>query len=223
MKLIAFVFALLWLSGCTTKLYALKTTAGERDSGRNKIYVASHGWHTGLVIPTKDIAHDLPSLRKRFGDTKYLEFGWGDKGFYQAEKVTIRLALKALFWLNDSLMHVVAVPRSPHEYFSKSEVVELCLSNQEYRSLKQFVARSFQRNPSGQLIELRKGIYGNSQFYAAVDNYHAMNTCNKWTAKALKSAGMNISTTFKLTSGSVMRYIKTHQSTDARSSAGTCL
>jgi hypothetical protein len=31
-----------------------------------------------------------------------------------------------------------------------------------------------------------------------------MNTCNKWTAKGLKSAGMDISPMFKLTAGSVM-------------------
>ena len=221
MKQIAFVFVLL-LSGCTTTPYAQKTTTSERDLGHTKIYVVGHGWHTGLVIPAKDIAQDLPDLRKRFGNTRYLEFGWGDKGFYQAETVTIGLTLKSLFTPNSSLMHVVAVPLTPREYFPKSKVSELCLTNQGYRSLKQFIARSFQRGPSGQLVPLRKGIYGNSQFYDAVDSYHAMNTCNKWTAKALKNAGMNISTTFKLTSGSVMRFVKTHNSSETRDPARLC-
>jgi len=35
-----------------------------------------------------------------------------------------------------------------------------------------------------------------------------MNTCNKWTAKGLKSAGMDISPTFKLTADSIMDYLK---------------
>ena len=34
-----------------------------------------------------------------------------------------------------------------------------------------------------------------------------MNTCNRWTAKGLKSIGMDISPTLKLTAGSVMNYL----------------
>ncbi len=34
------------------------------------------------------------------------------------------------------------------------------------------------------------------------------NTCNKWTAKGLESAGVNINPSLKLTSGSVMGFLK---------------
>ena len=34
-----------------------------------------------------------------------------------------------------------------------------------------------------------------------------MNMCNRWTAKGLKSIGMDISPTLKLTAGSVMNYL----------------
>ena len=40
-----------------------------------------------------------------------------------------------------------------------------------------------------------------------------MNTCNKWTAKGLKSAGMDISPTFKLTADSIMDYVKEYRQT----------
>ena len=54
---------------------------------------------------------------------------------------------------------------------------------------------------------MNPGIYGNSQFYKAKGDFHIFNTCNKWTAKGLESAGMKISTTFKLTAGSIMNYL----------------
>jgi len=56
-------------------------------------------------------------------------------------------------------------------------------------------------------LELQKGIYGDSQFYSAVGDFYLMNTCNRWTAKGLKSIGMDISPTLKLTAGSVMNYL----------------
>jgi len=40
-----------------------------------------------------------------------------------------------------------------------------------------------------------------------------MNTCNKWTAKGLKSAGMDISPTFKLTAESIMDYLEEYRQT----------
>jgi hypothetical protein len=60
------------------------------------------------------------------------------------------------------------------------------------------------KNDKGQIVKLTKGIYVDSQFYKGVGDYYLMNTCNKWTAKGLKSAGMDISTHFKLSASSVM-------------------
>jgi len=54
---------------------------------------------------------------------------------------------------------------------------------------------------------MENGIYGNSQFYQGAGKYYLMNTCNKWTTKGLKSIGMEISPTFKLTSSSVMNFL----------------
>lgn len=234
MKILVLLLSLLlWLSACSTKPYIVKEIHGELAAGDKKIYVLSHGWHTSLVIPAKDLEGDLPELKNRFGNISYIELGWGDKGFYQAEKVTTGLTLKALFWPSAAIIHAVAVPSSPYDYFPNSEVLEVCLTNPGYTSLKKFVANSFYRDEFGHLLELKKGIYGDSQFYEGVGDYYFLNTCNKWTAKGLKSAGMNLSTTFKLTAGSVMSYLRVNndlarisvssgKSTAALRSAGSC-
>jgi hypothetical protein len=62
-----------------------------------EIYVVSHGWHTGFVVPASTIESRLPQLRDRFANAPYIEFGWGDKGFYQAKEITSGLTLQAIF------------------------------------------------------------------------------------------------------------------------------
>ena len=145
MKILVLLLSLLLSSACSTKPYIVKETDGNSASGDKKIYVLNHGWHTSLVIPAKDIMGDLPELKNRFGNTPYIEFGWGDRGFYQAEKITTDITLRALFWPSAAVIHAVAVPSSPYDYFPNSEVLEVCLTNQGYTSLQKFVTNSSRR------------------------------------------------------------------------------
>ena len=86
-------------------------------------------------------------------------------------------------------------------------MAKLCLSDGEISALIGFISRSFFRDRSGNLLKLQKGIYGDSQLYSGVGDFYLMNTCDRWTAKGLKSVGMVISPTLKLTVGSVMNYL----------------
>ena len=195
------------LAGCSAKPYVVSYAEKFEGSAQNEVYVVSHGWHTGFVIPAPEIQGVIPELEQRFGNTPYIEFGWGDKGFYQAKETTLGLTLRAIFWPTESVVHSVAVPQKVEEYFSNSEVAKLCLSDGELSALIGFISSSFYRDRSGNLLELQKGIYGDSKFYIGVGDFYLMNTCNRWTAKGLKSIGMDISPTLKLTAGSVMSYL----------------
>lgn len=176
------------------------------------IHVVSHGWHTGFVVPANDIQQRLPALRERFGAVPFIEFGWGDAGFYQASEVTLGLALEGLLWPTESVMHVVAVRRAPARVFVQSEVKRLCLSVTGYAALIDFIVTSFARGANGGVVALRPGIYGDSQFYRGVGNYHAFNTCNTWTARGLERAGVDIAARFTLTASGVMRAIAANRS-----------
>ncbi|MDH5765393.1 MAG: TIGR02117 family protein [Gammaproteobacteria bacterium] len=197
------------LGACSSKPFVIPGSKIYKGDGENDIYIISHGWHTGIVIPADDIKTIAPELDQRFGETLYLEFGWGDKGFYQANEITSGLTLRAVFWPTESVMHVVAVPVYPYEYFPDSEIERLCLNNEELKLLIQFLSDSFYKE-AGRIVTLKNGLYGDSQFYKAEGDYYLMNTCNKWTAKGLKSIGMDIWPMFKLTSGSIMDYIRKH-------------
>lgn len=197
----------LLLCGCTTFPQAVTPVASTLP-GDAQIFVVSHGWHTGIIAPADDINRVLPQLKMRFPAQQWYEMGWGDKGFYQAQEITSKLTLQAMFWSSGAVMHVVAFSDSPEHYFSASDVKPLKVKRGEYQGLLRFIGRSFARSEKGELVPLKKGIYGDSQFYAANGRYGIFNTCNKWTAKGLESAGVNINPSLKLTSGSVMGFLK---------------
>jgi len=206
MKYIHSLILLFVVSGCSSKPYVVRHT-DITVSEPEEVYVVGHDWHTGFVVPAETIQVQIPQLKERFGDVPYIEFGWGDKGFYQAQEITSGLTLKAIFWPTESVIHAVAVPEHPETYFPGSEVEVLCLNKEQYALLISFIEQSFYKDNNGDVVKLKNGIYGNSQFYKSEGNYYLMNTCNKWTAKGLESAGFDISSLFKLTSDSVMMYL----------------
>jgi uncharacterized protein (TIGR02117 family) len=192
------------LSSCAFAPYRVAGIPSRGASGTNAVYVVSHGWHTGLIVPAAPLRHALLDLQTRFGDAAYYEIGWGDKGFYQATEVTAGLTLQAMFWSSGAVMHVVGIRTDPATHFQHSQVTPLCLNAEQLAGLATFITHSFARGNAGELQALKAGIYGDSQFYAASGRYHLLNTCNSWTAKGLSSAGVGNFPAFKLTAGSVM-------------------
>ena len=204
MKMILSFFLAVVFSACSMEPLAVHRHVSAQRTGANQAYVANHGWHTGFIIPAAALRESIPEFGRRFGGEGHIEIGWGDRGFYQAEKITAGLAVRAIFWPSESVVHAVAVPTDPLEYFPNSKLVVLTLDDAELASLVQFVSGSLYRDGGGKPVPLGDGLYGDSQFYQGVGDYHLMNTCNKWTAKGLESAGMDISPAFMLTAGSVM-------------------
>ncbi len=194
------------ISACSNRPYSVLSSDIQVDTGAT-IYIVSHGWHTGFVMPSAEIYKHLPELERRFGQTPYLEFGWGDRGFYQANQITSGLSLRAIFWPTESVMHVVAVDEHPQHYFSGSEMHSFCLNKQHYAQLIDFIRQSFLLN-NNDVSTLKAGLYGDSQFYKGAGDYYLFNTCNKWTARGLESAGFDIVPVLKLTAGSIMSYLE---------------
>lgn len=208
MRNLLLMLALFLLAGCTSKPDIIQHLDRFSGQGKHRVYIVSHGWHTGFVIQANTVVQAIPGLKDRFADADYIEFGWGDEGFYRAREITSALTLKAIFWSTDSIMHTVAVPEKVEHYFTNSELESLCMNDAELFSLISFIQASFQRDDNGGILALGRGIYGDSQFYKGAGNYYLLNTCNKWTAKGLKSAGMDINPGFKLTSDSIMDYVR---------------
>lgn len=201
-----FLLFALFVSGCSTQPHVIEQSQFE-VAGPEEVFVVREGLHTGIVVPSGTIRSRLPQLDSRFPDSPYLEFGWGDKTYYEAKEVTSGLTLRAVFLPTDSVMRVVAIPESPAIHFAGVELEALCLDRQQYSLLIGFIEHSFYRDSEGNLVKSKDGFEGDSQFFRAEGTYFMFNTCNNWTAKGLRSAGLGISPTFKFTAGGTMNYL----------------
>ncbi len=182
------------------------------------IYIVSHGWHTGVVILEENLGEDLKFLHEHFGISPYYEIGWGDKGFYEAEEITIKITLQALFIPTPSVLHIVSVPNEPDKYFSGSEVIKIPISKKAHVILNQNISKTFKRNEKNELIKTRRGLYGKSFFFVANGSYYITNTCNTWTARVLEEAGLPFSSFLTLTARSIRS-----QARDALESYRCCI
>lgn len=199
------VLALAFMASSCATLPPVNKISGMNHVARDQpVHVVSHGWHTGIILAPENLNHLMPSLAKRFPDCDYYEVGWGDAGFYQAEKITAKITLNAVFLPSETVVHVVGFKGDPADVFSNSEIRDVSLSGEGMRSLSAFVQSSFARDDTGKLKMLGPGLYGDSQFYEGQGRYHLFNGCNKWTAKALCSGGLEIDPRFKLSAASVM-------------------
>lgn len=152
----------------------------------NLFYVSSHGMHTGLIIEAK-ILNRYVDLKHYFPDAKYYEIGWGDAKYYQKKVPTSWDAAKALLIPSSSVLHIVGFNQTPVHYFT--HVKSYKTDEKGVENLSLFFKKSFALKGK-KPVDLGKGLYGNSRFFQAKGVYFFANTCNKWTAKGLNSAGI---------------------------------
>ncbi len=175
-----------------------------QTTGEKPVYVVGHGWHTGIVIASRDRGPELAFLDRHFDSANWYEIGWGDKQFYQAGEVRAGLMLRAGLVPTDTVLHVTALPERPESYFTNNRVIELRIDAAGLERLTTAVAEYFQYDENGEPLTSGEGLYGESLFFDATGRFHAFNTCNTWTARILKQAGVPIRTFMTLRAHSVM-------------------
>ena len=211
---IVLLASMLLALACSSLPQATSPSGQVPSTGIQAAFIVSHGWHTGIVYPREELLRFVPELSERFSDGRYLEIGWGEMEFYQSREATAGITLRAILLPTDSVVHVVSVPRSPFESFPNSKIRKICLGQAQIDSLGRFISNSFQRDQDGRVVATQKGLYGDSQFYSGQGSFNLFNTCNKWTAIALESAGYDINPFFKLTASSVIDYIDAKENAD---------
>ena len=185
------IFYLLLLSGCVKPLNTYDQ-ADQNQTDTKTVYIVKDEWHTGVILLKKDANPYIHSFDD-FTNHKYIEMGWGDEEYYQAEKRTALMGVKALLLPTNSIIHVNAFNIEPKIYFSNSEVIELKLSKIGFIRLIEFINDSFTLNEKKELIKLGVGFYKTSRFYHANGTFHIFNNCNTWIADAIHSSGFPIS------------------------------
>ncbi len=179
------------------------------NASTKAIYLVSHGWHAGIVFRRADIPGNLWPENVNFPYAEFLEVGWGDKQYYQTPDAHFGVTLRAALWPTPSVLHIVGFNGAVTAYYSSSEIIEIKLSEPGFELLSRYIAESFARNESGQALPLGHGLYGNSLFYQSRESYHLFNTCNVWTARALRAASVPITPSFSITVEQLMAQAQT--------------
>jgi uncharacterized protein (TIGR02117 family) len=161
-------------------------------------YVLSNGVHTDLVFPLAGSGQDwtrvFPAVHFRAvpADAAYVAIGWGDREFYlntpRWRDLTARRALQALSGSGRSLAHVSFLRRSEMQQGS----YRVPLSSAQYATLTQYVLDSLVLSGE-QAVPVPGRHYGPSDaFFEARGSYNLFNTCNTWTGRGLRRAGVRI-------------------------------
>lgn len=156
------------------------------------IHLVSHGWHTGLIIRRADVPEGLWPEAGDFPQAEYIEIGWGDREYYQARDPGLRTTLKAALMPTPSVLHLVGFRNPPAAYFPASEIVELRLPRAGFERLAKYIHDAHAFEGTRPAAALGSGLYGDSRFYPARETFHLFNTCNGWTARALRSSGLPV-------------------------------
>jgi uncharacterized protein (TIGR02117 family) len=180
-------------------LGAVPANPGWREARQGvTIFVRTNGVHTWImvpkVMPEMDWRPYAPGAHlgdPRWGAASHVAFGYGNRTFYLETPtwgdLTMRNAFLAAFGRGRSLMH------ADHDHQPRPDDYQrpVTLSREEYRRLVAYLRAGFQLDSSGNTIPLIGRGYGpTDMFYEAVGPYSALMTCNEWTGRALRHAGV---------------------------------
>ncbi|MDP6568164.1 MAG: DUF2459 domain-containing protein [Alphaproteobacteria bacterium] len=186
----------------------LRSAQAQDEGAHRLIHVANYGWHTGLIVDAAEPALAALPEAAVFPDARYLEFGWGDAEFYRAPEITVAMAMRAALTPTKTVMHLNAMPRPPRQYYLEAEIVTLRVAAAKLPAMIAFIRDSFARDDAGAARPAGAGRYPGSRFYEGAGEYHLLNTCNTWTARALRQAGLAVDPGNAVTADDLMAQLR---------------
>jgi uncharacterized protein (TIGR02117 family) len=162
-----------------------------------RIFVRTNGVHTWIMVPTVAAGIDWRPIAgaehikdPRYVRGNYLAIGYGNRDFYLNTPtwgdLSLRTAAAAAFGGGPSLVHV------EHEHDPRPTEYQqpITLTVEEYRRLASHIRASFDLSGGRSKPLLGRGYGPADVFYEARGAYNAYRTCNEWTGKALRAAGV---------------------------------
>jgi uncharacterized protein (TIGR02117 family) len=164
------------------------------------IYVRSNGVHTWIVMPKVNAEMDWRPYAQpahladpRWGAADHVAIGYGNREFYLNSPtwgdLSVRTAALALFGSGPTLLHV------EHVHAPRPEPMQrpIRITAEQYRRLTGYIQRRFRLDESGRPLPILGRGYGPSDmFYEANGGYSLVFTCNEWTGRALRHAGIRM-------------------------------
>ena len=189
-RLLSLCALVLLLAGCASNDACYEPTTSPESL--RSVYVIKRAWHTGIAIAATDWPNQDWSVLRDFPDSRYLEFGWGDARFYQAEEESFWLGIRAAFFSTSSAIHVIGFNRPATDALLADEVIEVRVSAEGLRQLAQSIQQEFaQTEPVANGAALNATPAPN-EFYSAKRRFFFPRMCNWWTARRLEEASCPI-------------------------------
>ena len=201
---------MVFFNGCSSSLFNTAQIK-PNETADVPIYVVDHGGHTAVVLDRELAKQYLPSINEEFVHSMYIEVGWGDEDFYQSTEKTTKLKMQAVLYPTNAVLHVTDVPIDPEKYYPNIEVKKLMVTRTGFRKMATYIYKTFKRNSNGTPVKTGKGLHVHGLFYHANGKFHLFNTCNTWTAKILKEAGLPVSSFLTITSDDIMNQIRDYR------------
>jgi uncharacterized protein (TIGR02117 family) len=162
------------------------------------IFIRSNGIHTWIVMPKVNAEMDWRAYASpqhlrdpRWGRADHVAIGYGNREFYLNtptwDDLSVKTAALALFGSGPTLLHVEHVDRPRALEWQRP----LRLTPNQYRRLAGYISARFRLDARGRPIPvLGRGYADWDMFYEAEGGYSLILTCNEWTGRALRSAGV---------------------------------
>jgi len=178
------------------------------DSERSQVvYVVRRGWHSGVALAAVDWQQRDSPLLSTFAAARYLEFGWGDADFYQADKATASVGISAVLWPSATVMEVVPLQAAPPPGTGDFETVAVHVTNAELKAIVSSLEASFVQ-PISATGKTYRTAGGEARFFHARGKFYLFRMCNRWTAELLQRAGCAVSPRLTMTAGQVIKAAK---------------
>ena len=164
------------------------------------IFVRSNGIHTWIVMPKvtgemdwRPYAQPAHLRDPRWGRADHVAIGYGNREFYLNTPtwadLSVKTAALALFGRGPTLLHVEHVDRPRAEEWQRP----IRITPAQYRRLAGYIQRRFRLDAGGRPIPvLGRGYNDWDMFYEANGGYSLILTCNEWTGRALRAAGVRV-------------------------------
>ncbi|MCY2687423.1 TIGR02117 family protein [Salinimicrobium sp. TH3] len=195
--LLAFLMLLLLYFVAALIGSAIPVNTDRQAGGDITIYLRTNGAHTDFIFPVENNVMDWEQMidstyiLSKKGNYDYISFGWGDLEFYRNtpewSDLTFPTAMQAVFLPTPSAMHVEF--ESPPRF--DQPTVPIRVTEEEYRTLVDYVKWSFQKDFSGNVRPVPDLHYNqNDAFFYAKRSLNSFYTCNTWVNNGLKEAGL---------------------------------
>jgi uncharacterized protein (TIGR02117 family) len=155
----------------------------------SQIHFFRDGVHTHLVLPASILLQKIPALKEHLQDAHWVRIGWGDFKYYGASHQSFLSAIRALFLPSTAVIAVLGINSIRDQITTTNRIYSIDSSQAIEEALAGFIASYFNQGPQGHLTQVREKPSG-EVFFKARGIYMFINTCNNWTSRGLRIAGL---------------------------------